>query len=242
MFGGFACGFQAVLDIGKPAAELSVGAPQCLLCAGASAELICAGCREDLPWNRLACPRCARPLAAGPARVCPACLEREPAFEHALAAFRYETPVDQAVQRLKYGADFLAARWLGEALAQAAAARPSPLPQVLVPVPLHARRLRSRGYNQALELARALARRLDVEVRPQLAQRLRATEDQIGKSAVERRRNVKNAFAVDPAVRGLHLALLDDVMTTGSTLDELARTCRKAGAARVEAWVVARAV
>jgi ComF family protein len=107
-------------------------------------------------------------------------------------------------------------------------------------VPLHPRRLVARGYNQALELARRIARRMQIELAPHAAKRIRLTEDQIGKSAAQRRRNVRGAFAVTQSLDGQHVALLDDVMTTGATLGELARMCRKAGAARVEVWAAAR--
>jgi ComF family protein len=182
------------------------------------------------------------PLAGSSPHLCRRCARRAPPFDAAIAAFRYAAPVDLAVHRLKYGADFLAARWLGEALAAAVQAdRELPLPELLIPVPLHANRLRLRGYNQAHECARVVARSLRLALRPQLARRPRATEDQIGKSAAQRRRNLRGAFTVDAAITDRRVALIDDVMTTGSTVSELARACRRAGAAHIEVWTVARA-
>ena len=214
---------------------------RCALCRDPCEQILCTPCRDSLPWNRLACPGCARPLAIPPVRLCPDCAAKPPDFDAAWSAFRYAEPVAQAIHRLKYHADFRSARWLAEEMASALAARAEPLPDLLLPMPLHGQRLRRRGYNQALELARRLAGRLVVEVDTDAARRVRATEDQIGKSAPERRRNVKGAFAVEAArVRDKHVALLDDVMTTGSTLAELARACRKSGARRVEVWTVAR--
>ena len=218
---------------------------RCSLCQRASAGPVCAECRADLPWNRSACPRCARPQEGGPGQghICATCAESPPPFDSGWSAFRYQSPIDRAVQGLKYQAGFRSGYWLGLEMARALAQRPQPLPQLLLPVPLHAGRLRRRGYNQALELTRTLGRVLTIEVDARGAKRLRATEDQIGKSAAERRRNVKGAFAVDGArLAGRHIALVDDVMTTGSTLAELARACRKAGAARIEVWTAARAV
>ncbi len=215
---------------------------QCSLCRGPASAPVCAPCRAELPWNRIACPLCARPQETGPSYVCGACAQAPPLFDSAWSAFRYATPIDRAVQGLKYHAGFRAGRWLGEEMARELARHPQPLPGLLLPVPLHPGRLRRRGYNQALELARALGRMLTIEVDAELARRLRPTEDQIGKSAAERRRNVKGAFTVNAAgLNGLHLALVDDVMTTGSTLSELARVCREAGAARIEVWTAARA-
>lgn len=216
---------------------------RCALCGGAARELLCAPCAAELPWNRVACPRCAKPQNAPAAFLCGRCTVKPPPFEQAWSAFRYAWPVSAAVHRLKYHADFRSARWLGGAMAQALSRRTEPLPELLLPVPLHHWRLHRRGYNQAVELAQALGRALSLPVEAGAAERVRATEDQIGKSAVQRRRSVKGAFAADPArLRERHVALVDDVMTTGSTLAELAAECRRAGAARVEVWTAARAV
>jgi len=218
-----------------------ITAPDCLLCAGPSSGLICVGCRAELPWNDVACPRCAEPQAKAPASLCSGCQTQVPPFERAIAAFHYRGAVARAVQNLKYNADFLAARWLGDALTDRVQARAATLPQLLIPVPLHAQRLRERGFNQAQELAKIVARRLPLRLEPGWARRLRSTADQIGLDAVQRRRNVKGAFAIDGRVAGRSVALLDDVMTTGSTVTELARVCHKAGASSVEVWIAARA-
>lgn len=215
---------------------------RCSLCRLPSPGPVCADCRADLPWNHSACPLCARPQA-GSSHVCAVCAARPPPFDAGWSAFRYQTPVDRAVHGLKYHAGFRSAHWLGLEMARALARRPQPLPQLLLPVPLHDGRLRRRGYNQALELARALGGQLGVAVDARGARRLRATTDQIGQSAAQRRRNVQGAFTVDAVrLRGKHIALVDDVMTTGSTLAELARACRKAGAARIEVWTAARTI
>jgi ComF family protein len=216
---------------------------QCSLCRESCAEALCPACRAGLPWNRIACPRCALPQDAGSGGyLCADCAQSPPPFDAGWSAFRYAAPVDRAVQRFKYHAAFRDGRWLGAEMARVLAQRAAPLPVLILPVPLHGGRLRRRGYNQALELARSLGRELSIPVAPQLARRLKPTADQIGKSAVERRRNVKGAFAVDgAALADQHIALVDDVMTTGSTLAELARVCRKAGAARIEVWTAARA-
>jgi ComF family protein len=213
----------------------------CRLC-GAPAEPgeVCASCRASLPWNRISCPRCALPLRSSHAHPCGNCGSEPPQQDAALAPFRYETPIAQAIAGLKYHARFGEARWLGAAIAEAAAQRDDPLPDLLIPVPLHASRLRERGYNQALELARGIRRVLPIAIDWRSAQRTRPTADQIGQKAVDRRREVRGAFAVGPAVRGRHIALIDDVMTTGSTVDALARAARATGAARIEVWVAAR--
>lgn len=213
--------------------------PHCALCRAALDDgLLCEGCRRDLPWNTPACPRCAAPQSSG--SLCATCQRQAPPFDAAWAAFVYATPIRESVLGLKYHAGFLQARLLGETMADELRRREMALPDVLLPVPLHHARLRRRGYNQALELARVLARRLDLDCDAGAVRRLRATADQIGQSASSRRRNLKGVFAVAPRVAGRRVTLVDDVMTTGSTLAELARVCRKAGASSVEVWVAAR--
>lgn len=213
--------------------------PSCTLCgceiAGA---LLCAPCTAGLPWNTPACPGCALPAAQ--AVLCPACLHRRRAFDAALAAFVLATPVQEGIHALKYQARFQQAVLLATAFASGLRTRPGPLPTLLIPVPLHWRRQWSRGYNQSLELARVISAELGIPVDSTAAKRLRATPDQIGQTAAQRRKNLKDAFAVSARVAGQHVALLDDVMTTGATLEELARACKTAGAARVEAWAIAR--
>lgn len=217
-----------------------VAPPHCQFCGVASESLpICADCRDALPWNRMACPRCALPQSHD--AVCAHCLARPPSFDAAWAPFRLEAPIRQQIHALKYRAAFVQARLLGHLLADALMERESVLPDVVLPVPLHPLRLWRRGYNQSIELSRVLQRDAGLRVEPGWTRRLRRTADQIGTDAVARRRNVAQAFSVDLRVAGLRVALLDDVMTTGATLAELARCCRRAGAIHVEAWAIARA-
>lgn len=199
---------------------------------------LCADCRADLPWNRRACPRCALPQAHE--APCARCAAHPPPFDAAWAPFRLETPVRQQIHALKYAAAFLHAGLLGRLFVEALRERDAPLPELVLPVPLHPARLWRRGYNQSLELARALHREAGLHVEPRWVRRTRRTADQIGMDAAARRRNVRGAFTVDPRVAGRRVALLDDVMTTGATLAELARACRRAGAAEIQAWAVAR--
>ena len=214
--------------------------PACRLCGDSiGAALICAPCAAGLPWNTRACPGCAAPVALD-GLPCPACQQRPRAFDAAIAGFVLAPPVQQGIHALKYRARFAEAALLGSAFAERLKRRGAVLPDLLVPVPLHWRRQWQRGYNQSLELARVIGESLDVPVDATAAKRVRATPDQIGQSAVERRRNLKGAFAVSSLVAGRHVALVDDVMTTGATLEELARACKAAGAARVEAWALAR--
>jgi len=214
---------------------------RCLLCGASGAEGIdlCAACAAELPRNRSCCARCALPLATA-AALCGECQRRAPPWDAAWAPFRYGWPLDRLESRYKFGADLAAGRvlstlWLREPC-------PIKLPQLLLSVPLHRSRLRRRGYNQALELARPLARAAGVPLRHDVLLRRRSTAAQTELDATARRRNVHGAFALREGVAlPAHVAILDDVMTTGATLAECARVLRRAGVARVDVWSLARA-
>ena len=212
---------------------------RCRVCAGAhTREDICTGCRSELPWNTPACPVCAQPTAA-PA-PCRDCQHRAPAFDHALAPLILKGTVRHWVHAMKYRGSFPAARLLGQLMADASESDPMPAPDLLVPVPIHATRRWRRGFNQSEELARHLGRALNIPVLAGPVQVLRRPGEQIGQTAAQRRRNLRGAFRIDHDLSGLHVALIDDVMTTGATLDALARAARSAGAARIGAWAAAR--
>lgn len=216
--------------------------PLCLLCGARSGRPLdlCLPCQHDLPWNTNACSRCALPLpipAVG--QICGACQRQPPPFDLAVAAFVYEFPLDRLIVGLKFQRRLHHAQILGELLAQTIELRTSPLPEVLVPVPLHPQRLHGRGYNQALEITRPLGRALGIPVVGDLCWRTRATAEQSQLSAAERRRNLRGAFSVRGACPR-HVAIVDDVHTTGSTLAEIACVLRQAGAQRIEAWSCTR--
>ncbi|WP_323143099.1 ComF family protein [Massilia phyllosphaerae] len=175
--------------------------------------------------------------------ICGSCLADPPAFDATVAAVEYAAPLDQLVLQLKFGARLPLAPWFAERLRDAVLARPGmALPDVLCPVPLGRRRLVERGFNQALEIARPLAASLGVALHPKLAERTTETTAQSGVTPAERAGNVRGAFAVaDPdRVAGRHVGLVDDVMTSGHTLAELAATFKRFGAAQVTNFVFAR--
>lgn len=212
----------------------------CLLCGASSgAHPLCAGCRADLPWLRQShCPSCATPTPTG--EICGACLKHPPAFDRTRAALIYRFPLDRLIPRLKYQGQLAIAPALGECLASAV--ERAPRPDLLVPMPLHAKRIRERGFNHAGEIARFLARQFDLPLDLDRCRRIRDTPPQMGLKYDARRRNVRGAFACSATVHGQHIALIDDVMTTGTSLDELAATLKHAGAREVSCWVVARAL
>ncbi|MHA6206288.1 ComF family protein [Dyella soli] len=214
---------------------------RCLLCGGPGTDGIdlCRACAAEVPRNRSCCARCALPLAA-PAALCGQCQRRPPPWDAACVPFRYAWPLDRLESRFKFGADLAAGRvlsalWLRE---MPDVARP----QLILPVPLHRSRLRQRGYNQARELARPLAGALALPLRHDLLERTRPTHAQTELDAIARRRNVRAAFVARADVTWpAHVALFDDVMTTGATLAECARALRQAGVQRVDVWALARA-
>jgi ComF family protein len=217
----------------------------CALCGEACGAVVCASCHAQYVAQRLRCERCANPLAVEMHAHCGKCLSDPPAFDATVAAADYALPLDQLVLQLKFGARLALAPWFARLLRDASLARPQlALPDVLCPVPLGPQRLVERGFNQALEIARPLARALGVALQPRLAVRAVETLAQSGIAPGERKKNIRGAFAVDPEmlemVAGRHVGVVDDVMTSGSTLDELASTLKGAGAARVTNFVFAR--
>lgn len=215
--------------------------PRCLLCAqpGADGHDLCEACAAELLTQAgPRCPRCALPLPA-PAPACGICLRRPPPWQAAYAIGAYRFPLDRLLQRFKFHRDLACGRELARLLI--AAMREAEHPLAIVPVPLHRERLRERGFDQALELARPLARALALPLQAKLLVRSRATEAQSTLDARSRRRNVRGAFALRASAElPAHVALLDDVLTTGATLGECTRILRRAGVQRVDVWVAAR--
>lgn len=222
----------------RPVARRLLGA-RCLLCGALAEGEICQGCTADLP--AVPTPVCGTCALASPAgSPCAACLRDPPPWRDAVAACAYAYPVDVLVKALKYGGRLECAPALASLLAASFAnAR---MPDVVVPLPLSMRRLRERGFNQSLEIARALPAPLSSRVDPTALQRLLDAGPQAALALDARAANVRGAFRATRTVAGLHAALLDDVMTTGATLREATLALRAAGARQVSVWVVSRAV
>lgn len=216
----------------------------CVLCQRRSARRhdLCSDCEHDLPWLGKACTQCAQPLPATHQGACGDCLKTPPVQDASRAVFRYGWPLDSLIQRFKFNGDHAAGRTLGELFANGIDAKATPLPHCLLPVPLHSRRLRERGFNQSTILAEGVGIRLGIDVRNDIVERVRETAVQSGMNAVARRRNVRNAFALCTEYLPGHIAILDDVVTTGSTSAEIATLLRRAGVERIEVWALARAV
>lgn len=211
----------------------------CFLCAAPAGDcLLCPACAAGLP--RLTAERC--PICALPApgsNACGGCLKQAPHFDATQAVFRYEFPLDRMIQSLKYAHRLASADFLGQALAKL----PLPFhPEMVLPVPLAPARLMERGFNQALELARPLAHVLGAPLETSRVHRRRDTAPQASLPWKERKQNIRHAFECELDLTGKTVLVVDDVMTTGATLDELARVLKAHGAARVENFVLARAL
>jgi ComF family protein len=206
----------------------------CFLCRGAASALLCDACAAELPrLQPPLCPRCALPSPRG--EPCGRCLAGPPHYDATVAALAYAFPADALIHSLKFRGELSLAPLLSGLLKQQIA--PGETIDCIIPVPLSRQRLKERGYNQAVEIARHLGHgKLLVSA----CGRSRDTTPQLDLPFAERHRNVRGAFSCRENVKGLSVAVVDDVMTTGATLDEMAKSLKAAGAARVVNWVVAR--
>jgi ComF family protein len=217
-------------------------ASRCLVCgeSGDAGLDLCRACRNALAWNLDACPQCGL-SNAGESGHCGACLLAPPPYTRVLAAFHYAFPVDRLLPRFKFHDDLAAGALLASLMHWAL--DPADTPQLLIPVPLHRSRLRRRGYDQALELAKALSGECRLPLCRDRLVRLRATRAQTELGADARQNNIRGAFGLRAGpLLPAHVALVDDVMTTGATAGECARVLLAAGVRRVDVWTIARAL
>ena len=228
---------QHLLNIGLKFGR-SLPAQPCLLCGDLSPDgLCCTACNAELPRLAVAhCPTCALPTATG--AVCGRCLQQPPAFDHAVAAFSYSFPIDQLIKALKFHERLILVDFLADELSSHITSKPD----CVIAVPLHPARLRERGFNQSQLLAVRISHRLGIPFLAKACQRVRDTPPQSSLPWKERDKNIRAAFSMRAGVdvRGKHVAIVDDVMTTGASLGEVANTLKQAGAREVSAWVVAR--
>ncbi len=210
----------------------------CFLCGSSGQrEILCGPCEKHLPrLSSACCPVCSLPTLDG--SRCGRCVKKPPAFDASVAAFDYGFPLDLLIQQFKYSQQLALAPWLAERLLERLS--DMPMPEAALAMPLGRARLRERGFNQSLEIAKPLCRALDVALLPRACERIRDTESQTTLPWKERAKNVRGAFACRENFTGKHVAIIDDVMTSGASVNELAKTLKKSGAARVSAWVIAR--
>jgi ComF family protein len=212
-------------------------APSCFLCGARAGAVLCADCSLDLPrvGSRL-CACCALPVPAE-GLLCGGCQRRPPAFDASRAVWQYAHPVREMVLAFKHGQGFGLAGLFAGMLAQEARLLDA---DCILPVPLHPARMRERGFNPACELSRPLARQLGLEHLPQVLLRDRHTPRLAGLRGRERAQAVRGAFRCEADLSGRRVIVVDDVMTSGATLQEIARTLRQRGAVRVSNLVLAR--
>jgi ComF family protein len=209
---------------------------------------LCAGCHTDLPFNLSACRRCALPLnrpvdSAADANtdlICGQCQQKPPLFEQTIAPFLYRSPLDYLIKALKFNQQLAIAPVLADLLGDAVEHDSDALPQCIIPLPLHPRRLRQRGFNQALELAIPLAGRFRLPLSTDVLRRSRHTPPQAELSLAARATNLRDAFTPAKTVPFRHIAIVDDVITSGSTVNEAARVLRRAGVEQIQIWACAR--
>jgi len=216
----------------------------CLLCgnSGFDHRDLCQSCYLHLPRNERCCYQCAQqlPIDACNPMLCGRCLSLRPAFDETYAPFMYQGAIRYLITRLKFRADYKNARLLGLLLAEYLQ-KNAERPELIIPVPLHNSRYRQRGFNQSIEIARAVAKKLDIPLDFDSCRRLTNTLQQSKLSLEQRQSNVKRAFALVKPVSVHSVAILDDVMTTGSTANEIATILKNSGVDKVDVWVCARA-
>lgn len=219
---------------------------QCLLCLSPTLNkhLLCSDCETDLPANPAHCVLCAIPFfqtqTSDKTLICGKCQKSPPYYTTSLIPHLYASPLKELIGHLKFHGNLSYAPLLAQTFTGSLKHRKNNLPECIIPVPLHQQRLRERGFNQALELAQIIAKQLKIPLDYSLCQRNKATPFQSGLSAKQRKQNLKNAFSVEKTHTYKHIAIFDDVVTTGTTVNELAKQLRQSGVETIEVWAIAR--
>ena len=217
-----------------------VAPPCCLLCR-LEVEYrhgLCQGCWAKLPVNEIHCERCALPMAHE--SLCGHCQRCPPVFDSVIAPLCYQDPIDQMLCALKYHQQLSFARTAAGLITDTVRESGEPRPDLLVGVPMTHRAVRKRGLNQAVFLARLIGRQLGIPAKSTLIKKLRETDRQSTLNASKRQRNLKGAFHCKGSLEDKHIALVDDILTTGATANEISKVLKAAGANRVDIWVCAR--
>lgn len=216
----------------------------CILCDAASHRNLdlCMGCEQDLPLLENACLRCSIPLSQGQT-LCGRCFSKTPPYERCVALYRYVPPIDQLIIDFKYNRKLLIGKILAYLLAMhLQSLYQDDAPELLIPVPLHPKRLRDRGFNQALEIAVVVSDHCRIPIDNRCCRRVKNTDAQRNLSARQRQININKAFTIDREITARRVAIVDDVVTTGATVTELSKELLKHGAQEVHVWAVARTV
>jgi len=217
----------------------------CLLCLSptTNTHLFCSNCESDLPENLNFCILCATPFPQSnmsEALICGKCQKTPPFYTTSLIPNLYVSPLKELIGQLKFHGNLYYAPLLAQLFINSTKHRKNNPPECIIPVPLHQQRLQERGFNQALELAQIISSRLKIPLDYSLCRRNKATPFQSGLSAKQRKQNLKNAFSLTKTHNYKHVAIFDDVVTTGTTVNELAKQLKKSGVEIIEVWAIAR--
>jgi len=200
---------------------------------------LCEACEEDLPWIENACPQCSKPQVHS--LLCGNCIKQPPKYDHVYALFEYQFPIDKLVTGFKYGDRFQYGAVLSKLLTNHFGNKiTNNKPDLIIPVPLHPRRMRKRGFNQALELAKPLSKKFNIPLDNNVCKRIKYTLSQSERGQSKRKSNLRGAFISSAKMKLDHVTIIDDIVTTGSTINSLASCLKKAGVKKVDVWCVGR--
>lgn len=204
---------------------------------------LCQPCHDALKKTENQCYCCAKQFEHEHLimQLCGDCLNKPPAFDRTYAPYLHQGAIRYLINQCKFNGAYKHTRLLGLLLANYLHEQLDTLPELIIPVPLHPKRYRQRGYNQTLEIGKVIARKLSIPLDNSCCMHIKNTPHQISLSAKQRHKNIKNAFQLVTTPEAKHIAILDDVITTGATANELAKTLRNAGVSQVDIWVCARA-
>ena len=223
-------GFKSTIDLVFPY--------RCALCKEPSNQGFCPNCQKLLPWIKSGCLICNRHMNSW--GVCGICQNKKPCYAYSIVPFRYDSPISNIIQQLKYSEQLHYAFALGKMLSSQIMASKSNLPEVIIPIPLHQKRIRTRGFNQASEIAKVVSKNTRIPLQQKYLIRSRNTDSQTGLSEKMRNKNMKHAFIVKSTKYNEHVALLDDVITSGATVNSAASALLKSGIAKVSVWAIAK--
>jgi len=217
---------------------------QCILCQANSERSLslCLDCEKELPWNDKACPRCGKGITSIDQSLCGICLSHPPPYHGCIAAFRYQAPISDWISGMKFHDKWHYSQILGKLFAKTLqrTLEKKDYPELIIPVPLHQKRLRKRGFNQALEIAKPIAKLLNIPIDIKSIQRIKNTQPQSELSAKDRCSNIRNAFKINTKIKASHIAIVDDVITTGNTINEFTNIVKKNGVQRIDVWACSR--
>ncbi len=213
----------------------------CLLCSAPTHRPrdLCQACELDLPWLTSVCQRCSLPLPEGAPSLCGKCLRNPPPYRRCYCTFTYQYPIDRLILEFKENRKLLIGKLLATLMIDSLPLDHA-VPDLIIPVPLHKAALRQRGFNQSMEIAEVLSDQWRVPIDNRGCRRILRTQAQKSLPLKQRQQNVRGAFSADRSYRGLRVAIVDDVITTGSTVNELARLITERGAAAIHVFCIAR--